>query len=104
MAKNKITFEERYDSVRSRTEYILTGSQRQPTIVEANNYLIENHIEVIEYFGVTLINFASEEWVPPDECKSLVFYGYDGGECTCPICGHERDLYKDTCPTCGKPW
>lgn len=107
MARNKITFTKEWTDD-SRWEYIFTGSQRQPTLVEARNFIIENHLqdEIEDYFGVVHMNLDSEEWIPPEENLSLVLRGYNGGsgDGCCPICGHERDMSGSKCPVCLRPW
>ena len=50
MAKNKITYD--WDrNERLGLVHYFTGSLRQPTIIEANNYLNEHHIEI---YGVVV--------------------------------------------------
>ena len=109
MARNKITFEQTYDDT-CRRQYIFTGSQRQPTLVEARNFIVENGLynEIYDYFGIAHVKLrGAEEWMPPEDCKTLVLYGYEGGSGdggSCPVCGHERDMSGTVCPVCLKPW
>ena len=104
MAKNKITYE--WDrNERLGLVHRFTGSLRQPTIIEANNYLNENHIEI---YGVLVFAQGSgfgEEWIPPEESKVLQLVEYDvaNGD-SCPICGNEKDLGGSKCPVCMRPW
>ncbi|MBQ7516393.1 MAG: hypothetical protein IJS96_08935 [Schwartzia sp.] len=107
MARNKITFEIVWGDDQ-RAHYFFTGSQRQPTLVEINNFICENRLEddLPDYFGVTHIALKDQEWVPPEEVKTVEFLGYDGGtgDGSCPVCGHERDMSKDVCPVCLRGW
>ena len=50
MAKNKITYDWDRDE-RLGLVHRFTGNLRQPTIIEANNYLNEHHIEI---YGVVV--------------------------------------------------
>ncbi len=104
MAKNKITYEhERNERLGIVHRFI--GSQHQPTIIEANNYINENHIEI---YGLMVWAHGSgfgEYWEPPEDNKVLQFFEYDpadGDEC--PICGREQDLGGTKCPVCMRPW
>lgn len=105
MARNKITFEKEYMDD-GRWEYRFTGSLREPTLTEAMNFIVESRLwdEIDDIFGVTYIRFKSEEWLPPEESKTLVFMGYDDNRDSCPICGHERDMGGNVCPVCLKKW
>ena len=101
MAKNKITFERDFDDV-GRAIYKFTGSQRQPTMNEIEEWLEENDpAEIEDYFMVCAMKCKETE-----ENKTVEFWGYDGGknDGSCPICGKERDLSKNYCPVCLKPW
>lgn len=104
MAKNKIAYE--WDrSARLGLVHRFIGSQRQPTIIEANNYLNEHHIEI---YGVLVFAQGSgfgEEWIPPEESTVLQLIEFDeaNGD-SCPICGHEQDLGGSKCPVCMRPW
>ncbi len=107
MAKNKITFKKEFgDDLR--VHYYFTGSQRQPTLVEVNNFIRENRLEddMPDYFGVAHIQLKPEDWIPPEENRTLTLSGYDGGtgDGSCPICGHERDMSGDVCPVCLRGW
>ncbi len=105
MPQNKITFRKDWDG---RWEYYFIGSLRQPTLVEARNYIVEKRLQddVDDYFGIAHISLKCENWAPPEENKTLVLYGYDGGsgDGTCPVCGHERDMGSEVCPVCLRPW
>lgn len=107
MARNKITFETEYRN--GRMLYHFTGNKRQPTIVEAYDFLVENRLfnEINDSFGVACIDLYEKDWLPPEEACTLTFEGYDGGtggSGSCPICGHERDLSGDYCPICKRKW
>ena len=107
MAKNKITFEmERGED--GRCEYRFTGSLRQPTFVEIQNYINDNrlHDNIDDFFGIAFLSFKEEGYIPPEVNTAIVLRGYDGGtgDGSCPVCGHERDMGGDRCPTCLKPW
>ena len=106
MARNKITFEKEW--IDGRTVYHFTGSQRQPTLVEVMNFIVENRLsdKMDDYFGVAHIKLKPEEWIPPEEYRTLTFLGYDGGtgDGSCPVCGHERDMSGDVCPVCLRGW
>ena len=108
MARNKITFERDFDDV-GRAIYTFTGSQRQPTLVEIEEY-IENEqpSEIEDEFMVYAIKGHSEYqgWGLGEPNKTVEFWGYSGGrgDSSCPICGHERDYSGDKCPVCFKPW
>lgn len=108
MAKNKITFAKEYDAIGNRTKYYFTGSQRMPTLIEVQDFIQEKHLadEMDDYFGIAHINLKPEEWVPPEECRTLTLLGYDGGTNygSCPVCGHEREMSGDTCPVCLRKW
>ena len=107
MAKNKITWAMEYDK-ENRAHYYFTGSQRQPTLVEIHNFIVDNHLQgwVDDTFGVTYINFSADEWVPPEAYLTVEFVGYNGGihDGSCPVCGHERDMSGSRCPVCDKLW
>ena len=109
MAKNKITFEKEYMED-GRWEYRFTGSQREPTLTEAMNHIVENRLwdEIDDAFGIAYARLKEEVWTPPEENRTLILIGYDGGQgeynSGCPICGHERDMGGKTCPICGRPW
>ena len=104
MAKNKITYE--WDrNERLGLVHYFTGSLRQPTIIEANNYINEHHIEI---YGVVVYAQGSgfgEYWLPPESNKTLALFEYDeaNGD-PCPICGNEKDLGGSKCPVCMRPW
>lgn len=99
MSSNEITYTA--DSIGDSIRYIFTGSQRQPTLLEVNNYCVRNRLEI--GFCVVLVR-DPEEWVPPEDAKSVELLNINCNEDKCPICGRERDLWKDNCPTCGTPW
>lgn len=105
MAKNKITYKREYSERFGCKVHYFTGSQRQPTIVEANNYINEHHIEI---YGIVVFAQGSmfgEEWVPPEEGVVLRLFEYEeSNEERCPICGHEHDLGGSKCPVCMRPW
>ncbi len=64
MARNKITYR-RERNERQGIVHRFTGTQRQPTIIEANNYLNENRIEI---YGILIFVQGSgfgEYWLPP---------------------------------------
>ena len=107
MARNKITFGKEYTDY-GRWKYTFTGSQRQPTLAEINNFIVEKHLgdEIDDYFGVAIGHLKPEEWVPPEDCLTIEIWGYDGGkgDGSCPVCNHERDFSGDRCPVCDKPW
>jgi hypothetical protein len=107
MAKNKISWSMEYDK-ENRAHYYFTGSQRQPTLAEIHNFIIDNRLQdkIDDFFGVTYINFTADEWVYPEECLTVEVIGYNGGshDGDCPVCGHERDMSGSRCPVCDKPW
>ena len=106
MARNKITFEKEWED--NRWIYSFTGSQRQPTLNEISNFIVENRLydEIDDYFGIAAVKIKEEEYVPPEDALTVTLYGYDGGQNdgSCPVCGHERDMSGDRCPVCEKPW
>ena len=104
MARNKITYDRDRDE-RLGLVHRFTGSVRQPTIIEANNYLNENNIEI---FGIVVYAQGSgfgEYWLPPENSKTLELFEYEvaNGD-PCPICGNEKDLGGSKCPICMRPW
>ena len=111
MAKNKITFEREFDD-EGRATYRFTGSQRQPTMNEIEEWLENNNpSEIEDYFMVFAIKCKDlsggyQGFGEPEENKTVAFWGYNGGsgEGRCPICGKERDLSGECCPVCNKPW
>ena len=111
MAKNKITFERDFDDV-GRAIYKFTGSQRQPTMNEIEEWLEENDpAEIEDYFMVCAMKCKNldsgyQGFGETEENKTVEFWGYNGGKNggSCPICGKERDLSKNYCPVCLKPW
>ena len=107
MAKNKISWSMEYDK-ENRAHYYFTGSQRQPTLAEIHNFIIDNRLQdkIDDFFGVTCINFTADEWVSAEECLTVEIMGYNGGshDGDCPVCGHERDMTGSRCPVCDKPW
>lgn len=107
MAKNKITYERFRDSDYNHTVHRFTGSLRQPTLYEANNYLWEHRAEINYEFGGLAIwaRFRlGEEYILAEESKTLELYEYDDYSDDCPICGRERALSGDNCPFCNRPW
>ena len=111
MARNKITFEREWDDV-GRATYRFTGSQRQPTMNEIEEWLEDNAPREIEdEFMVYAMKCRSlgggyQGFGEPEENKTMIFWGYNGGrnDGSCPICGKERDLSGSKCPVCFKPW
>lgn len=113
MARNKITFEREFDDV-GRATYRFTGSLRQPTPNEVEEFLEDNwrRLEIDDDFMVFAIQAKREDcgyqggFGEPQRNKTLECWGYDGGrnDGSCPICGKERDLSKSRCPVCLKPW
>ena len=106
MAKNKITYEREWnDEHYGCTVHYFTGSQRQPTIIEANNYINEHNIEIYGIMVYARGSMFGEEWAPPEENTTLRLFEYDpaNGD-SCPICNHERDLGGERCPVCNKRW
>ena len=106
MAKNKITYERDWDSKRyGCTVHYFHGSQRMPTIIEANNYINEHRIEIYGIMVYLRGSMFGEEWIPPEEATTLMLFEYDAqnGD-SCPICGHEQDLGGERCPVCNKRW
>lgn len=106
MARNKITFNREYEN--GRWEYTFTGSVRQPTLVEINNFIAEKRLYdgIDDYFGIAVVQTKAEEYVPPEDALTVTLYGYDGGcnDGSCPVCGRERDFSKDYCPVCERRW
>jgi len=104
MAKNKITYG-RFRSERLGIVHCFAGSVRQPTIIEANNYLNENNIEI---YGILVFAQGSgfgEYWLPPEVSKTLKLFEYEAANGDpCPICGNEKDLGGTKCPVCMRPW
>ena len=80
------------------------GNIRQPTIVEANNYLVDAYPHYsINGIPVWAHGDYGEYWLDPDEWKTLVLYEYDDFGMHCPICGHERDMCGSKGPVCLRP-
>ena len=106
MAKNKITYERDWDNKRyGCTVHYFTGSLRQPTIVEANNYINEHRLEIYGIMVFAQGSMFGEEWLPPEENTTLRMFEYDAQNGDhCPICGHEHDLGGERCPVCNKRW
>lgn len=104
MAKNKITYE-RDRSERLGNVHYFTGSLRQPTIIEANNYINEHNIEIYGMVVYAQGSFFGEYWLPPESNKTLALFEYEvaNGD-PCPICGNEKDLGGSKCPVCMRPW
>ena len=104
MARNKITYDWDRDE-RLGLVHRFTGSVRQPTIIEANNYLNENNIEI---FGIVVYAQGSgfgEYSLPPENSKTLELFEYEvANGAPCPICGNEKDLGGSKCPICMRPW
>ena len=112
MARNKITFERTWDDV-GRATYIFTGSQRQPTLVEIQDWIeAHNPMEIGDPFMVCAIKCQDlsggyqSGYGEGEESKTVELWGYSGGrnDGSCPICGHERDLSESKCPVCDRPW
>ena len=106
MARNKITYEAEIGSEHyGCTVHYFHGSQRQPTIVEANNYINEHRIEIYGIMVYARGSMFGEEWAPPEENTTLRLFEYNpaNGD-SCPICDHERDLGGERCPVCMRPW
>ena len=105
MARNKITYKREYSERFGCKVHYFTGSHRQPTIVEANNYINEHRIEI---YGIVVFAQGAmfgEEYVPPEEGLVLRLFEYDAENGDhCPICGHEHDLGGERCPVCNKRW
>lgn len=103
MTKNKITFAGDRDS-EGRAVYYFTGSSRQPTLLEISNYIWEKGLaSTMEgVIGITAAELQPEEYAPPEENLTVRLWGYDVERCC--LCGQERDLSKDVCPVCQKPW
>ena len=113
MAKNKITFEKSHDDT-FRAVYRFTGSCRQPTMNEIEEF-IEDNLRSSDFDDAFMV-YAMK--CQRDDCgyqggfgsetinKTVEFWGYDGGmnDGSCPICGKERDLSGEHCPVCLKPW
>ena len=104
MAKNKITYD-RDRNARLGLVHRFTGSLRQPTIIEANNYLNENNIEIYGILVFAQGNGFGEYWNPPEDSTTLELFEYEvaNGD-PCPICGNEKDLGGSKCPICLRPW
>ena len=108
MARNKILFEKEYMDD-NRWEYRFSGSQRQPTLHEIHDYIVENRLqsEIDDYFMVCAVKGNAAErddgfqFADEEENKTVILWGYDG---SCPICGKERDLSGNKCPVCERPW
>ena len=112
MAKNKITFEREFDDV-GRATYRFTGSRRQPTLNEIEEFIENNKrsIDLDDAFMVCAVKCKSEDcgyqgFGEPEVNKTVEFWGYDGGrnDGSCPICGKERDLSGSRCPVCLREW
>jgi hypothetical protein len=112
MARNKITFEKDYDEA-CRAIYRFSGTQRQPTLDEIEEFIVDNNLqyEIDDYFMVCAIKGSAAEsgyqgWNDNEKNKVVEFWGYNGGsgDGCCPICGHERDMSGSRCPVCDKPW
>ena len=112
MAKNKVSFEKDWDDV-GRAIYKFTGSQRQPTLNEVEEFIENNRpSEIEDEFMVCAVKvhigdvYQGWDINEPEPNKTIEFWGYNGGrnDGSCPICNHERDLSGDKCPVCLKPW
>lgn len=112
VARNKITLEVDYDDS-GRAVYRFTGSQRQPTLNEIEEWIADNRPdEIKDYFAVCAIKCQDidggyQGFNEPEVNKTVEFWGYDGGSGdggSCPICGHERDVAGSVCPVCCRPW
>lgn len=110
--KNKISFEREWDD-EGRAIYRFTGSQRQPTMNEIEEWIENNNpSEIEEYFMVYALKckdiggYQGFDEYEPEENKTIEFWGYYGGKNggSCPICGKERDLSGERCPVCDRPW
>ena len=105
MARFKITYKMEWSE---RNKHILlhkfTGNTRQPTIVEANNYIRDHSRYEFNTIAVWAAGGFGEYWLDPEEEKTLVLCEYDDYDHHCPICGHERDMGGSKCPICFRPW
>jgi len=114
MARNKITFKKEWED--NRWIYSFTGSQRQPTLNEIHEFIVDNRLqdEIDDAFMVCAIKGRVAEaddgfqFGEVEEDKTVDFWGYEGGggtyDSSCPICGHERDMSGKECPVCMRPW
>lgn len=105
MPKQKLTHEIEWEPVTGSYRILkITGSQRQPTMAEAQEYLYQNHLpEEIWVAGF----YHSGEWDDWTESRTLELREYTAlKEGMCPICHQALDLYhdKNKCPCCGKTW
>ena len=112
MARNRITFEIDFDQS-NRAIYRFTGSQRQPTLDEVENYIIDNRLQwkIPDSFMICAVRGNSAEGEEQhyfdeydEKNKVLELWGYDCDSYSCPICGHEREMSGKKCPVCMRPW
>ena len=106
MARNKITHEIMWEPIKMDYRIIrLTGSQRQPTMAEAQQYLAEHDLPV-EIWVTGFFN--NGEWMDASECKTLELWEYTAMKNgVCPICNTASGMYKtleEKCPCCGREW
>ena len=94
MAKNKITHRWEDHGV-----LVFTGSLRQPTAVEINNYCCENGVR-LEGLYVAPVKISGG-WIPPEDLREVRCYPFTED---CPVCGKALNMGLDVCPICGKPW
>lgn len=92
--RNKLTYEEIDNG------FVVTGSLRQPTIVEAINFLVEKscNFEGSFVIGVQITG----EYIPPEDVRSIRLYEFSSE--FCPVCGKPHDLFSEKCPICYKRW
>ncbi len=95
MSRNKITME----WLEHGEGMVFTGSVRQPTFAEINNWCVENHMSLEDTYvaAVTL-----GEWVPPEVVRSVTLFNFDRDDC--PVCHKRISDSTDICPVCKKPW
>lgn len=92
MAKNKITHE-----FGESGSIIITGSVRQPTMVEIKNYLGDLNLE-----GAYAVGFnVTGEWTPPEHALSITLWPYFD---SCPTCGKDEMFRGANCPVCLQKW
>lgn len=102
MAKNKLSHKVYCDEKHDINNIIeITGSIRQPTLVEAQNYILENGLS--DFIGLKVAAASGGELIPPEEARTLALYTYGYGQ-GCPICNHMENLKLDHCPVCLKKW
>ena len=103
MAKNALSVDienvsgEKNGKTYSYSKVIISGTQRQPTLTEAINYIDDHNVPVWGYL-VAAVGYPGEH---RDDPKYLVLYEWNE---ICPICADVKNIYGEKCPVCDRPW